>query len=444
MRVITTIAVLSASLLAAPSAFAAVRYATPTGSGGEPCNPTACSLEKAVNGAADGDEVVVGPGTYRLKAEVEIDRAITVGGAPGGPKPVIQIANHFLRLENAASTLHDVRVEVVAETLPYAVNDEAGTVERVYALSTKSAGACQIAEGTLRDSVCWGGLSVGGYTGGDVRIALRNVTASETVMGSSGSTHTEIDGANLIMDGPGTGNPADYDLGIDVTSGASATISLTHSDYATVETHGSEGTDYTFPAPGTGGNITAPPQLVDPIGGDVHELPTSATVDAGLADALLGATDLDGGARAQPACLGGPAAPDIGAYELAPTTPCPQPPPPPAPAPPAPKPSNAIVLGKLIRDPSNGTAMLAVSVPGPGSVTLGGKGIVARKAATFRAGKVELPVKATGAAAKELKAKGKVTLAAAVTFTPTGGEAATATKQVKLVRHAPRRRHRHR
>ncbi len=166
----------------ASSASSAVRYASPGASGAEPCNPTPCTLQKAVNGASDGDEVLVGAGTYKPTAEVEVDHAISVGGTPGAALPVVQISNHFLHEDNAAALIHDLRIEVVAPTMPYAITDESGSVEGVYAYSFESAGACQIASGMLRDTVCWGGLSADGFAGGNAHIVLRNVTATSTVM----------------------------------------------------------------------------------------------------------------------------------------------------------------------------------------------------------------------------------------------------------------------
>jgi hypothetical protein len=433
-------AIVVALLFAAPSAFAAVRYATPGGSNLEPCNPTACNLPKAVNGAGDGDEVVVGPGTYKPTAEVEVDRAISVGGSPGATPPVVQISNHFLRLENAAALVHDLRIEVVAPTMPYAINDEAGTVERVYAYSTESAGACEIASGTIRDSVCWGGLVASAYTGGNVRIVLRNVTATTTVMGASTGTNAEIDGANLIMHSIDPGQSSGADLAIDVNSGASATISLSHSDYSTVYTGLSAGTDFTYPPPGTNGNQTAPPLFVDAAAGDVHELAGSPTIDAGELDPLIGAIDLEGAARSQPSCLGGTPAPDIGAYELAPTVACPEPAPQPStPQPATPRsvvarPSNLFRLGRLRYNEKKGTASLAVRVPGPGTLTLGGRGLVKKRTRPHGAETVKLAIKLKHAGAKRLRARGKLKVRAAVTYTPTAGDPRTVVKPgVKLV-----------
>jgi hypothetical protein len=105
-------------------------------------------------------------------------------------------------------------------------------------------------------------------------------------------------------------------------------------------------------------------------------------------------------------------------------------------------PSNAFSFGKLRRNTQNGTATLTVDVPGPGKLTLGGKGIQpqrpiasslgARARAVSGAGAVKLTVKATGKAKKKLRKTGKAKVKVKVTFTPTGGSAASKSETVKL------------
>jgi hypothetical protein len=413
-------------LVFASSAAAAVRYASPGASGAEPCNPTPCTLQKAVNGASDGDEVLVGAGTYKPTAEIEVDHAISVGGAPGAALPGVQISNHFLHEDNAAALVHDLRIEVVAPTMPYAITDEAGSVERVYAYSLESAGACQIASGMLRSSVCWGGLSADGFAGGDVHIVLRNVTATSTVMGATGGTNVTIDGSNLIMHSIDPAQSNGADLAVDVSAGASASISLTHSNYASVDTTLSSGTAFSYTPPGTNGNQTTPPLFVNAAAGNLSELADSPTIDAGIADPLIGATDLEGAARSQPSCLGGTPTPDIGAYEFAPNTACPQPA--------SQKPTNLFRFGKLKRNKKKGTAALAILVPGPGTLTMSGMGLAKQDVRPHGAETVKLAVKAKGKAKKKLSRSGTAKVKLKVTFTPTGGDPSTRVKAVKLIR----------
>jgi hypothetical protein len=114
---------------------------------------------------------------------------------------------------------------------------------------------------------------------------------------------------------------------------------------------------------------------------------------------------------------------------------------PPVPPPPSLR-SNLLSLGKLKRNLHNGTAKLSVTVPGPGTLTLTGKGLVsqpptgsARTAAAkaiAAAGTVKLTIKAKGTKQAKLDRTGKVVVKAKVTFTPTGGVANTATKSITL------------
>ena len=109
---------------------------------------------------------------------------------------------------------------------------------------------------------------------------------------------------------------------------------------------------------------------------------------------------------------------------------------------PDPAPPNSFSFGKLKRNKNRGTAVLAVTVPGPGEIGLSGKGLklvtrAARPAhakAVAAAGVVKLPVRATGKTKKKLKKKGKVKVTANVTFLPTGGSPATQPHKLKLVK----------
>ena len=83
---------LGLALAVAPSAFAAERFATPTGAGADPCNPTPCSLETAIEDGTDpADEVIVAPGDYAVGAAV-LDvpgGGVVVHGVAGMPRPRI-------------------------------------------------------------------------------------------------------------------------------------------------------------------------------------------------------------------------------------------------------------------------------------------------------------------------------------------------------------------
>jgi tripartite motif-containing protein 71 len=103
-------------------------------------------------------------------------------------------------------------------------------------------------------------------------------------------------------------------------------------------------------------------------------------------------------------------------------------------APPPVKPSNQFSFGKSKLNKRKGTATLAVEVPGAGDLGLAGKDLKAQASAATAAGEVKLAVKAKGKQKRKLIKSGKAKARAAVTFTPTGGDANTQTKPIKLVR----------
>jgi hypothetical protein len=120
----------------------------------------------------------------------------------------------------------------------------------------------------------------------------------------------------------------------------------------------------------------------------------------------------------------------------------PQEPPPPGPpsqGPPAGerKPSNAFTLGTLTRNRQRGTAVLVATLPGPGALVLGGRGIVKKQRTARAGGKVKLPIQALGTARRSLSRIGKAKVTARITFRPTGGDANTKVRKCTLVKAAP-------
>jgi hypothetical protein len=107
---------------------------------------------------------------------------------------------------------------------------------------------------------------------------------------------------------------------------------------------------------------------------------------------------------------------DIGAFEL--------------------QPSNALVLGKLRRNKKKGTATLVVRVPVPanGTVVLFGKGLRKKSKAVADSGVVKLPVVGRRKVKRALRRRGKRKILIKVSYTPTGNEALTKSRKVKLLR----------
>jgi Glycine rich protein len=108
---------------------------------------------------------------------------------------------------------------------------------------------------------------------------------------------------------------------------------------------------------------------------------------------------------------------------------------PPSPARPSvTKPSNAFTLGKLTRNPRKGTAILAVEVPGPGTLSLTGKGLVEQQRTASRAGSVSLRIAAKGSFGRKLSSAGQAKLKVRITFTPAGGDPKTLTRTIELIK----------
>jgi hypothetical protein len=140
--------------------------------------------------------------------------------------------------------------------------------------------------------------------------------------------------------------------------------------------------------------------------------------------------------------------------------------PPALPAPPAPlpapvPPSNQIRKGKLALNKKNGTASLAIAVPDAGTLTAmdastkiaiastltakGGHKPMLIKTTTLHptaAGTIEVPIRPTASGRRVLEEKGALEFHARLTFTPTGGTAATqvyTSKLMKTLKPRPRR-----
>jgi hypothetical protein len=100
-------------------------------------------------------------------------------------------------------------------------------------------------------------------------------------------------------------------------------------------------------------------------------------------------------------------------------------------------PSSAFTLGTIRRNKKKGTATISVTVPGPGTLALSGKGVKAQQASragtsVAAAGTVALRIKAKGKKLRKLNRTARVKVAFNVTYTPTDGSANTQPGKVKL------------
>jgi hypothetical protein len=328
---------LAGLVAAAPSAFGATRYAAVAGTG----DPTTClesnpcNLDDAVEHASvqNGDEVVVGPGTYDLvTGTVTVDNSIDLHGASGGPRPKITTASttNFtgaVTITAGGPTVHDLELENTGASGAagiYSASFGGVVAERLVVTSTQGAPACEVFFGTLRDSVCRNtGSGAGmllplGSTPGTLTLNLRNVTS--VAEGSSAFSDGIIifasgSGFNYVVDAKNTiALGGTFDARADQSGGATASINFENSNYDSVDPTGAG----TVTAPGTGtGNQAAAPVFENQAGGDYHQTPASPTLDAGASVALLGTSDFDGDARSIDGNCDDSAQPDIGVDELA-------------------------------------------------------------------------------------------------------------------------------
>ncbi len=101
--------------------------------------------------------------------------------------------------------------------------------------------------------------------------------------------------------------------------------------------------------------------------------------------------------------------------------------------------SNAIALGKPKLSKKKGTAILPVTVPSAGDLSVSGKGVGAQVASGAAAstavpgpGVVNVKLKAKGKSRRKLNKTGKAKLKVTITFTPTAGNPTTGQAKVKL------------
>jgi hypothetical protein len=97
-------------------------------------------------------------------------------------------------------------------------------------------------------------------------------------------------------------------------------------------------------------------------------------------------------------------------------------------------PTNSFSFGRITRDRRKGTATLEILVSNPGSVTLVGNGLKAKRATKTVAvpGVVRFGIAVTGKRKEMLERKGRVTLWLTAIFTPTGGDSLPQTIKLRL------------
>ncbi|HET9197278.1 MAG TPA: hypothetical protein VFN92_03375 [Solirubrobacterales bacterium] len=89
-------------------------------------------------------------------------------------------------------------------------------------------------------------------------------------------------------------------------------------------------------------------------------------------------------------------------------------------------------LGGVKLNKANGTATVAVKVPGAGTLTVSGNGIVKAKKKAKKAKKLKITIKAKGKAKSQLEETGTTKVKAKISFKPTSGITVKKTKSIAL------------
>jgi hypothetical protein len=316
------------------AAQAAQLYAAPQGTGNCSSAATACSITTAFADAHSGDELILAgnDGTYGTQAApltqtlapTPASACLDVHGTAGQPQPVIYSSSSIVMdLEgNCASTVGDLDLEDEVSGSGNEGIAIMGSLDHVLVRASalsKDLDVCSVSASpspaitAITDSACIGEgtdehAMVLGEDGLDDAIAtLRNDTIA--ALGSGGQGLLALDPvSDMTMTVTNTiARGALFDVGGEAGNEGDITITLDHSNYATVS--GSSGITIT-PA-GTATNQEPTPLFVDAPAGNFHEALGSPTIDAGVTSAANGTMDLGG----NPRVIG--ASTDIGAYEAA-------------------------------------------------------------------------------------------------------------------------------
>ncbi len=343
-------------------ALAGQRFAAPSAQGSGNCSSPvdACTLEKALSGAATGDELVLAgdAGTYGTPA-APITTTLTqpsgvytlsIHGATGQPRPVIyssaSIAVQLLGwFDEKGFSVSDIDLEHV-------VNggsglEISGSLDHVLVHSTASSDfVCNVsglagANVSVIDSECIADGSMGyalfqqnnGPPSGTATVVLRNDTFEATgpssfgvSVSANGDVNANVTATNVIAHG------AFKDLDAYRFGSAGVSLVLNHSNYATMLAEA--GT--TITAPGSATNQVAEALFVDASGDNFHEAPGSPTIGAGITEAANGSTDLEGNLRTTVGLT------DVGAFQ-----------------------ANASAPTPVVEPPGSGTTQTQPSQPSP-------------------------------------------------------------------------------
>jgi hypothetical protein len=273
------------------------RYTSPAATATASTCPQAmpCTIDYAVNGASDGDEVVVGPGTYAVTTPLDAKDIVLRGGASPAPQLIgdTNLPGDLLTFAKGGTLRH---LSLRSDSPGHAALElEKAVAEDLVISAVTGDGAHVLTNDTttvLRDSVVVAedtgangdGIVVIDGSGGSAEAALRNVTA---LADADAAIRCQASDVVTLVNVIARGGTED----VDATAGTGCTASYSNLRPA-----------FSPLLPVDVTNQAGDPKLM----ADQRPKADSPTVDAGAADALTSSADPDGIARTVP---------DIGAYE---------------------------------------------------------------------------------------------------------------------------------
>jgi hypothetical protein len=237
--------------LAAPisASAATTRYASPTG-GTAPCLQTSpCSLENALSnaeGLANGDTVLLAPGTYHPIAQLNVFRVnVTISGEPGKAPPLIEAGGERGLLDQNVATIRDLRIYSSSTTTYGLVLTRTGTVVERVESTGEAAQACAFNDLTVRDTLCattaLGGAALTSTLSAGVPIIQELNLFNVTAIGAFGIDVVTNESATIKVDAVNTifhGSESDVGAESQAPPTSNVEIELSHSNFATIAAAG--------------------------------------------------------------------------------------------------------------------------------------------------------------------------------------------------------------
>jgi PASTA domain len=298
-RIAVVVASITVFAVAAGQAAAADRYVSPAGTGSKPCvSPAApCSTVTADGAIVTGDIVHLAPGTYTQTELGYLPGGIAVVGDPALPRPAI--------VGDVGGT---------DETVDHVELDATGTTGNVYSNSILSDVVVDESGSAILDlwgnSTLWNSVVLS-HDGTDPAVRTEeNATSPTTVLNLYQDTIVNTAVGGTAVAAVNTGAALDIEAFSTIVVGKTTLACLAGSGHSNLGgTYDSLGVVNLAPggscsASNNATNSVAAPVFEGPVGAstvidDLHEAPTSPTIDADLSPPAQQPFDIDGQTRVQ-------------------------------------------------------------------------------------------------------------------------------------------------